>query len=104
MDVPKCNSISSDIDANWLTQAENGVSRKGPSKTRRSFLNSLQIKPCGMRCKSRNKFSIQNGNATAHLLRYSLFRIVSTLVMLLETEASSFCCHVAYKICGVTMV
>ena len=35
MSEPQCNSISSIVEANWLMQAENAVSRKYPSNTRR---------------------------------------------------------------------
>ena len=29
MAVPQCGSISSEVDANWSMQGENGVSKKG---------------------------------------------------------------------------
>ena len=71
-----------------LMKEENGVSRKDPSKTRRSFLPSLQIKPCEVRRKCGKNLSIQHGNTDTFLLCSSLLRIVSTLVMLLEMEVN----------------
>ena len=68
-------------------KVENGVSKKDLSKTRRSLLPSLQIKPCGVRCRSGESFSIQHGNSAKRLLRSSLFTVDSTFSMLLETEA-----------------
>ena len=68
-------------------QVDSGVSKKYPSKTRQSLLSSLKIKPCGVIWKSGKNFSIQHGNIASHLLRSSLFKVVSTFEMLLETEA-----------------
>ena len=67
-------------------QVENGVSKKEPSKMRRSLLPSLQIMPCGMRQSYGNNRSSQHGNAAACLLHSSLFRVDSTFGMLLATK------------------
>ena len=74
------------VEGNWSMQAEHGVFRKDPSNTRRSFFPSLHAKTFGVRCKSGKNISSQHGNATTHLLRSSLFRVVSNLVVCLETE------------------
>ena len=85
MAVPQYSSNSSDVDENWLMQVKNVVSRKDLSKTIHSFLPYLQMKPCGVRHKSRI-FSSKHGNTAMHFLRPSLFRVVTALVTLLETE------------------
>ena len=111
MAISQCNPILSVIEDNWLMQEKNGLSRKDPSKTRRSFPPSFKIKSFGERSKSRNIFSRQHGNADTHLLCSSFFRVVSTLVMFLETEgwlsqARSclfFCSDVAFKLCGIVI-
>ena len=87
MAVPQCSSISSVFDANLLKQVENGISKKDPSKTRRSVLPSLQIKPCGERHRSWKNFSSQHGNIDVHVSRSSLFRVYSTFGILFDTEA-----------------
>ena len=86
IDDPQYNSISSMVEANWLTQAENGVSRKYSSKTRRSFVPAFKIKPCGTICKFGKNLSSQHVNSVSHLLHSSLFRVVSNLVKFLDTE------------------
>ena len=83
---PQHSSILSVVQVNWLIQADNGVSRKYPSKVRRSFLPYLQIKPFGVRCKSGKNLSSQHGNADVHLFRSFLRRVVSTFVFFCKTE------------------
>ena len=85
----QCSSVSSMTEANWFTQVENGVPKKDPSNKRQSFFPSLQIRPCGVRHKSEKNFSSQCGNATTRLLRSSLLKVASTLVVFLEMEAWS---------------
>ena len=82
-----CNICLVIADPNWLMQGDNGVSRKDPSNARRCFSPSLKIKPFGVTCESGKNLSIQHGNTSVHLLRSSLVRVVSTLVVFLETEA-----------------
>ena len=84
-------------------QADNGVSRKDLSTTRRTFLLSLKIKLSGVRHKSGENISSQHENAAAHFFRSSLLRVVSTLVLFLDTEASEphtracLYCHAVMK-------
>ena len=70
-----------------FTRAEKGVCEKELSKTRRSFLPYLQIRPCGVRNRFGENRSNQKGNSVAHLLRSFLFKLVSTLGRCLATEA-----------------
>ena len=83
----QCSSISYMIEANWSMQAENIISRKDLSNRDVFFLPYLQIKPCSVRHESGKNLSSQHGNSAACLLRSSLLRLVSTLVMFLESEA-----------------
>ena len=100
------------VEENWLLQVKNSVSRKDPSKTRPSFFPYLQIKPYGVRRKSRNIFSSQNGNAATHFLRSSLLRVVSTLGFFVDGEVVAagtylselFCGDIVYELCRVMMV
>ena len=86
MSEPQCSSMSSVVEASFLMQVENSVSRKDPSNARRSILHSLQIRSCGLRCKSGMNFSSQNRNAATFLLLSSLFTVVSNLVISLEMD------------------
>ena len=86
MPVPRCSSISSEVDENWLMQVDNGVSKKDPSKTRRSLLAPFQTKPCGVRHESGKNFYSQNGNASTHFLRSSFLMMFSTFAIMLETD------------------
>ena len=65
---------------------EEGVSKNEPSKTRRSFLPTLKIRPCGTRHVSEKKRSSQHESSTACFLCSSLISVFSTLVRFLETE------------------
>ena len=60
MAIPRHSSISSEVDANWLMQVDDGVSENDPPKTRQSLLPSFQIKPCRLRHRSRKNCSSQN--------------------------------------------
>ena len=66
---------------------ENGVSKKDPSKTRRSFFPSLKIRPCSARHSSGNNCSSHHGNTATHFLYSTLFRVDSTVGTLLATDA-----------------
>ena len=68
-------------------QVKNSVSKKDPSKTRRSLLPSLEIKPCGARYRSGNNCSGHNVNAATCLLRSSLLRVASTFGIVFDAEA-----------------
>ena len=87
MAYPQCSSIVSVVEAKFLMQVDNGISRKDPSNKRQSFFPSLQIKPCGIRFKSGKNLLSYRGNAAKCLLRSSLLSVVSTLVIFLETYA-----------------
>ena len=56
----------------------------------------------GVKCNSGKTFSSQYGNAAAHLLRSSLIKSVSTLVMFSETEAWLPCARVCLRWSVVT--
>ena len=66
-------------------QVDNSVSRKDMLNTRRYFLPSLKMRPCGMRHKSGKKRYRQNRSAAMFLLCSSFLEVVSTLFMFLET-------------------
>ena len=72
------------VESNWLVQEENGVSAKDPSKTIRSFLPSLKIKPCGVRHKFVKNLSSHHVNTSTCLSRSYLLMVVSTLAMFLD--------------------
>ena len=85
MDDPQCSSISSVVEMSWCMQVENSVSKKDLSNTRRSFSPSLQIRHCGVTHRLKKKY-IRHGNDAVYLLRSSLFKVFSTLVIFLKTE------------------
>ena len=68
-------------------QVENGVSKKDPSKTRRSLLPSMQMRTCGVKHGSEKNCSIQNRNTSTCLLCSSFFRVDSSFGMLFATKA-----------------
>ena len=67
-------------------KAESTVSRKDPSNVIRSFLPYFQIRSFVVRHKSGKIFSSQHGSTATCLLRVSFLKVVSTLIVLLETE------------------
>ena len=87
MTVPQRSSISSDVDANWLMHVDNVVSKEDSSKSRRSLLPSLQIKPFRVRHMSGKNYSNQHGNDSACLFRSYLFRVEYSFGMLFDIEA-----------------
>ena len=89
------------------------VSPEKINRKKAIIFSFFEIKLCGVRCKSGKNLSSQYGNAAAHLLRSSLLRVVSALVIffgcggifVMDTGLSAlFCSDVAYKRCRAVIV